>query len=159
MPGYKTHLAGAWIAAIFPLFMISAYILPQSRSLYLAALLGITFGTLFPDIDITSKGQKIFFILIASLILVSIITKNPFFGACIGFLGCIPLLSSHRGPFHSPIVVTAVIASTALFLLKKIKYAHYLIIIFALSFWYGAMVHLILDSRFFKNLKHRKKKK
>lgn len=56
---------------------------------------------LFPDIDIKSKGQMLFYRLFFVLDLVLLLTNRYKEAALLGFLTLLPILSRHRGWTHT----------------------------------------------------------
>lgn len=98
MPGYKGHLVGGIIAYGSMVYLLrflnpSVYTLAEWLALTLA-------GSLFPDVDIKSKGQNFFFSLLF-LVLIGLALFNRFhLMAVLGCIGMTPLLVRHRGLFH-----------------------------------------------------------
>ena len=60
MPNYKTHLAGGLFAYLLSIYAVIT-LRTISFALALEWLLFCLLGALFPDVDIKSKGQKIFY--------------------------------------------------------------------------------------------------
>ncbi len=115
MPGYKGHIYGALVA--FGAYVaVLAYVLfaewmplpvhpmetPLATAFYAAALLVLTvlFG-LWPDVDIDSKGRRIFygFFLIVDVYL--IITGRFQAAAYLGLFAILPAVGKHRGWTHT----------------------------------------------------------
>lgn len=63
---------------------------------------------LFPDIDIKSEGQKLFYWSAFILDALLIWGKQIHVAAYLGFIAMLPLLSKHRGWTHSPIAAILV---------------------------------------------------
>src|SRR3989304_1078376 len=98
MPRYKSHLVGG-VAA----FGIVAWTFGHYRAsmLTLAELLGCALlGSLFPDIDTKSKGQKIFYCMMLILLLYFFIQGRRIPLAMAAIVGTMPLIVRHRGVFH-----------------------------------------------------------
>lgn len=98
MPGYKGHTVGG-LAVFGVLRLIVAPFNPTfltSIEWLLCALL----GALFPDIDIKSRGQNIFYVLLAGAyagaLMAGKLAWSPFFVVAALF----PMLVSHRGISH-----------------------------------------------------------
>ncbi len=99
MPNYKKHLAGgALIFAIGLYFFIGMYI-----SIFTALeWLGFSLlGSLFPDIDTKSKGQKIFYKILFFIIIYLFLIRHFFEIALLSILAMIPLISNHRAICHN----------------------------------------------------------
>jgi membrane-bound metal-dependent hydrolase YbcI (DUF457 family) len=109
--GYKGHLFGAglfaiaYIAALGYAFSIDAAyeqfsMLEQVG--YPAALVTLTllFG-LWPDVDIHSKGQRIFYSIFFAVDVFLIVTERFRAAAYLGLVALLPVLSKHRGWTHS----------------------------------------------------------
>ena len=98
MPGYKGHLVGGTVA-----FGVT-YILVRSwcPSLLTAGQwLGCALaGSLFPDIDIKSKGQKYFYWVILLAVITIIMQRRFEWLAIVSVLSVVPMLVRHRGIFH-----------------------------------------------------------
>ena len=62
MPNYKGHIAGGVITYLVVLYCIK-YTNPSVHTV-LQGLVFCLFGSLFPDVDVKSKGQKIFYYLL-----------------------------------------------------------------------------------------------
>lgn len=99
MPGYKGHLIGGALAAFVLIFVLaSCYVVP-------VPLLFVGFGcallgALFPDIDIKSKGQKLFFRFLFFVALIFALKAHETALAVIGVVMIIPLIVRHRGLTH-----------------------------------------------------------
>jgi len=98
MPGYRGHLIGGGITYIIILQCIKALQIPTC--MLLQGFIFCIIGSLFPDIDIKSKGQKIFYssALIVLCCFLYYERTDLFIG--LSFLALIPLLVKHRGIFH-----------------------------------------------------------
>lgn len=103
MPGYKIHLVGGVAATAilfyFPPTAFAQHLTLEQQCFYGALAL---LGALFPDIDIKSKGQKIFSRIILIPICASIILGKLNFLALFTALALFPLLIKHRGITHNP---------------------------------------------------------
>lgn len=146
MPGYKIHLVGGTIAAAvlfyFPPTLFTQQLTLEQKCFYGALAL---LGALFPDIDIKSKGQKIFSRIILLPICTSIILGKFNFLALFTILALFPLLIKHRGITHNPWFI-----ATFPILIFYISQAYVPIyqqqtLCGVLFFSAGAFSHLILD--------------
>jgi|SRR5579872_3439636 hypothetical protein len=101
MPGYKGHLIGGAVAFCITLVIVSYFYQCQPTPIALAEWLGFCLaGSLFPDIDTKSKGQKYFYrgVLLA---LIFLAYKKQFdILAWVCIVSITPMLVKHRGLFH-----------------------------------------------------------
>lgn len=98
MPSYRVHLVGGFLtyAAILQCLKsadLSIYTIFQG-------LIFCLLGSLFPDIDVKSKGQKVFYSMLLMLLIYLFICQKYCMFMVMSFLGVIPLLVRHRGIFH-----------------------------------------------------------
>ena len=147
MPNYKGHVVGG--IATYALVLVTASKLAfrvntNYTELILWLILCIS-GALFPDIDVKSKGQKIFYTLFFMIIIWSVTHQNWQMLSIASIAGVIPLLSRHRGISHNTwfiITVPLIIPVTA-------SYQSQALLNHAISayvfFVAGALSHLILD--------------
>src|SRR6185436_8940620 len=100
MPGYKNHLMGGMVA-----YGLTVYLL---RSLHPTAMTLLEWfvcalaGSLFPDIDTKSRGQKYFYSLLFIVFIGLLMLKRFKLIALISCLCTVPLLVNHRGLLHRP---------------------------------------------------------
>lgn len=152
MPNYTGHLAGGSIAFALALALIA----PAQKLTLLTTiewLLCALAGSLFPDIDIKSKGQKYFYLLIL-LGLIALLATNritPFI--IVSILALTPMLSKHRGIFHRtwfvvglPLLVWQIVALEYPAMGQPLWFD-------TLFFIAGAISHLWLDMGWRKMLK------
>ncbi len=146
MPGYKKHLAGGTVAYAITLYALR-YLQP---SMFTAAqwFLCSLAGSLFPDIDIKSKGQKLFYWLILMLLLVLLATKQFESIAILSIISVVPMLVKHRGLFHQLWFIIACPMVIAFFISLWLPLYTVLILWDALFFIVGAISHLWLDLGF-----------
>jgi len=143
MPGYRAHLVGGVVAYGLTLFLLRSY----CGSVFLVAewLLFVLAGSLFPDIDTKSKGQKILYQILFIIMIILALQRKFIPMAAIGIFAIIPLVVRHRGLFHRfwfvvglPLAVAIVIGFYAP--------AYSRIIMFDVVFFtVGAVSHLFLD--------------
>lgn len=143
MPNYKGHLAGG-VATFTILFLL----LHSFCTSFLTAAGWLVFtlaGSLFPDIDIKSKGQKYFYRLV--LLFFIVLTFNHKFElmCCFSFIAITPMLVRHRGVFHQ--VWFLVIVSFGVWMaMSCVMPGHdYPLFFNALCFLAGALSHVLLD--------------
>lgn len=143
MPNYKTHLVGG--AASFGLLL---YCMKSYNPSFLTALEWFFFalmGSLFPDIDTKSKGQKLFYRVLI-VILIILLMQNRFRTiAMISIASFIPLLVNHRGIFHSAWFIIMLGCFCVVFATIFLPSYVSIIMIDTLFFVGGAFSHLILD--------------
>ncbi len=147
MPGYRGHLFGGIVVYTILLFILTTFWMKGAISthklfIWLAACL---LGSLFPDIDITSKGQKIFFIALLPAIALSIFYQKWMVLSLLCVSAYIPLIAKHRGITHKA-WFSALLPATAIVASKSYK-PQMLddTLILCLFFFIGTISHLILD--------------
>lgn len=98
MPNYKSHMVGGFVAFMLALNIIVV----QKISLFQAVewLCFTLLGSLFPDIDIKSKGQKIFYKGLLVLFLLLALKKCVYALILLSFISLLPLVVRHRGVCH-----------------------------------------------------------
>src|SRR5438445_7190288 len=102
MPGYKGHLVGGTVAFGLLFFALVGVVVRQPSMLIAGEWLLFTLaGSLFPDIDIKSKGQKYFYYVVFLLFLFLIYQQQFQLLSCISCITITPMLSRHRGIFHN----------------------------------------------------------
>jgi membrane-bound metal-dependent hydrolase YbcI (DUF457 family) len=143
MPGYKGHTVGGLAA-----FGLLHLLLVSFNPTFLTSiewLVCALFGALLPDIDIKSRGQNIFYVLLAGAyagaLVAGKISWSPFFVVAALF----PMLVSHRGISHRLWFV--ILISGAVGLGLSTSYPSY-----AQAAWFNALFlgagmlsHLVLD--------------
>lgn len=98
MPSYRGHLVGGLITYVGILQLLKNMHL--SGFMIVQGLLFCLLGALFPDIDVKSKGQKVFYSMLLVLLLWLLYKKMYCLFAIMSLLGIIPILVRHRGIFH-----------------------------------------------------------
>lgn len=143
MSGYKGHLVGGTVAFFVVLLLMGAYCTHlQTAFMWLVFCLA---GSLFPDIDVKSKGQKYFYWVVVGLMLLTIVQQRYDLLAIISILSAVPMLVKHRGLFHEPwfLITLPLIVWCAIG--AMMPHAADRFFIYALFFIGGALSHLILD--------------
>jgi hypothetical protein len=107
MAGYRGHISTAVIFGLLLVFGLSfthvAAVMPLSEKVVKGIVivwLAVLFA-LFPDVDIKSKGQILFYRLFFLLDIVLLWTRHHTEAALLGFLAMLPILSRHRGWTHT----------------------------------------------------------
>lgn len=143
MPNYKGHLVGGSVAFLIMRACLASF--HPSFTTSMEWLLCALVGSLFPDVDITSKGQKLFARILAAVFLLCMVQQRIDGMALVGGLAFLPLLARHRGLFHR-VWFLALIASCCYGGMLLIM-PHY-IGIFGwdlIFFFIGAVSHILLD--------------
>lgn len=107
MPGYKTHLiAGTCAAMGMHAFLASntPYLAPPLSALPLFCLCSLL-GSIFPDIDIPSKMQRIFYKTACVIIIIAIMQQSPTTLSIITFFIILIPFIKHRTITHHPLFI------------------------------------------------------
>ena len=155
MPGYKGHLAGGCVVYSICLFALHAT--HPSIPLALGWFAATCAGSLFPDIDIKSKGQKYFYWILLLLLVWSIwrfkqLSTHARFDlvAGIAIIALLPLLVRHRGVTHKPWFILVLSFGLWMTFIGFLPDYSSEIFIFLLFFVVGAMSHIWLDKSSWK---------
>lgn len=144
MPSYKGHLFGGIVVYGILLYAIAAYqpTLLSACEWFICALL----GSLFPDIDTKSKGQRLFYqvIVVAALIVWWQRRFTALTILCI--TAFLPLLVHHRGLTHRVWFIGALALTVVCYAHLYLSAAAARMITFdVLFFTAGVLSHLCLD--------------
>jgi len=143
MPNYKGHLAGGAAAYLIGLYVLS--FLQPTLPTALEWLLCTLAGSLFPDVDTKSKGQKLFYRILTVVAIVLIFQQKFKPLLIIGSCAIIPIIVDHRGLFH---MLWFVIGAPLIFVaVLSLSFPAYKDILFTDAFFFiaGAVSHLLLD--------------
>lgn len=153
MPGYKTHLIGGLVSFSLVYFMSKPYS-NFSPELLLFCLAASLVGSLFPDLDTTSKMQYFFYILLAPFLVTALLMHHWIFFICGGAIALILGFIKHRTLFHRPFFL--ILLPTIIFLWVVIYYPQKIMPAFfiTLSFIIGTLSHVALDIGKSKLFKH-----
>lgn len=144
MPNYKCHLVGGLCAYLIVFFgLIGAHVVSFATAF--EWLLFALAGALFPDIDIKSKGQKLFYWIVLLLMIVLLARGHTQPLIIIAVLSMLPLVVRHRGIFHRLWFIIFIPVITAVILCHYFPYCHTTILYDCLFFIAGAISHLWLD--------------
>lgn len=154
MPNYKKHLIGGLGA--YTLLLIAVQHI-KSISFFCSGewLLCALAGSLFPDIDIKSKGQQFFYCLLLFIMLVLIIYHQFSLLAMCSVISIFPILVRHRGIFHRlwfVILFPLVVWYSITIFVPTISG---ILLFDTLFFIAGAVSHLWLDFGFWRMLRFR----
>ncbi len=151
MPQYKEHLIGGGVAYIIALMVVGSL---QPSWLNGIEWLGCSLlGSLFPDVDIKSKGQKLFYRSGFFIFLLMLMWRKITVCLVIAVVSFIPLLVNHRGLFHRLWFV--LLCSFALPAYAYYFAPQYALLLFWDAFFFaaGAISHLWLDLGFRRMLR------
>ena len=151
MSNFKNHILTATIFFYITIFLFALY--NQPPYIILQWLLATLAGSLFPDIDIKSKGQKIFYVAFLHVIVVFLLLKNYNAALSISAFSFMPLFSKHRGLFHNIWFLSILIFIITKLLVYNFSDYQFLIISNSLFFSMGVITHLWLDWGFMKMFK------
>lgn len=147
MSNYKGHLAGGFIAYTVTIGILLAYCQPT----FFTAVEWLLFtlaGALFPDIDIKSKGQKLFYWILLIIFVFLMLRKHFEILAVLSIVAITPLLVKHRGVFHRLWFVVSIPALAAFCLSMYVPTYASIIFFDTIFFIAGAISHLWLDMGF-----------
>ena len=152
MSGYRGHLVGGFITfAIVRTILIPLTGQPIPQEIVCLSL--TLLGSLFPDVDIKSKGQQIFYSLALLIAAMAFATRSWNSLAWLGLMCFFPLAVVHRGPMHNPYVLIATPWIIARGLQGLFPNIHALSPMYHVFFIAGALSHLVLDFGLIKTLK------
>lgn len=147
MPNYQGHLLGGIVTYGITLAAIERfYPMIQFDSLQISIwLVMCLLGSLFPDIDIKSRGQRIFYEVLFCATVCAILFQqwNLVISFCLASI--LPLISKHRGTIHS---IWFIVFIPMLVPFAIVQYHPELRLgsIYCYAFFVaGALSHLILD--------------
>jgi len=143
MPGYRMHLVGG-AAAYLSLLLLCSWLNPTIPTAF--EWLGFCLiGSLFPDIDIGSKGRYVFYRIFLIFLLVFLIRENKMALCLLSVLMLLPMLVTHRGLFHLWWFVTGVPFLVACLCSCSYASCKQAFMLDAFFFAAGALSHLYLD--------------
>jgi len=148
VPNHKGHLVGGFCTFLLLIFFISA-VTKTSHAFspfYFIAYAACTLaGSLFPDIDIKSKGQRLFSLLMLPIISAATLYQQWLLLCLLSSSILVPLIAYHRGLTHYIWFVIAI----PLLVPVSVTYLapEYTAFAYGCYFFFvaGALSHLILD--------------
>ncbi len=152
MSMYRGHLLGGLAAYLLVIVAIGLY--TKLFQHHFPGLLAALAGSLFPDIDIRSKGQRLFLKLLFLVILCCLLLRASLPLMVLLFFSVLPIVFPHRGLFHDIIFVTVLSLTAAGSLIYVIPHRIELIVIVTFFFLVGVLSHLILDKGVKKTFYH-----
>jgi hypothetical protein len=143
MANFKGHLIGGLVAY---LLIVSIMGFAQISAIKHLQWLGATLaGSIFPDIDVYSKGQRLFLKILGILVLLCLLLKAFIPLIMILVLAILPVVLPHRSLFHDLFFLAFLIGVSALFLVAVMPENSHVIITSSLFFMLGVFSHLLLD--------------
>lgn len=151
MPGYKGHLVGGTVAFGVTYLVVHNFC-PSliTAGQWLGCALA---GSLFPDVDVKSKGQNYFYWVILFALIVTILQRSFEWLAIVSVLSIVPMLVRHRGLFHRVSFIIALPMSIWLGVNYYFPAITYVVFFNVLFFIAGAISHVWLDVGFRRMLK------
>jgi hypothetical protein len=146
MPGYRAHIMVGVSTCLGLLYAINTLTHPHTAFLQtVGCIAAAILGSIFPDIDTTSKMQRIFFIFSSMALLISIFFQAWFFFFNLSFITVVVTFLKHRTLTHSAWFIFAL--SIISILLSSIIFHETSTgaVLTALCFAVGALSHLVLD--------------
>lgn len=145
MPGYKAHLSGALVAYAGVALLIFPVDFTVARHLEL--VLCMLAGALFPDVDIKSKGQRIFYLLVIPSALMLWIGDFHVMAFALAIGAFLPLVCAHRGLFHK---ISFLFFVSCIFFIIGFSWCTTAtwavrMALNAVFFFFGTVTHIILD--------------
>lgn len=143
MANYKGHLAGG-----FAIFLVTVYCLRNYNPTIITLGEWLAFclaGSLFPDIDTKSKGQKLFYRLSLLILLTFILNKQYTAASMLSVAAFVPMLVNHRALFHRLWFIVLFPSVIAVVLTAYMPQHAVIIRLDTVCFVMGAFSHLLLD--------------
>lgn len=143
MPSYRGHVFAGMGTYLVVLHLVKSG--TPTTAMIIQGLLFCLLGSLFPDIDIKSKGQLVFYKLIFIALVYCLFVWRWDIFATISMLAVMPLLVKHRGIFHQ--IWFLLIITFGIILLTKAFYKDQeaLYVANSLFFFAGSLSHVLLD--------------
>ncbi len=143
MPGYRGHLVGGGVAYLCLLCIFHSYVVSPLIAFewFLCALL----GSLFPDIDTKSKGQKLFYQGFLIIFIVLLMQRRLLLMAGLSIASVFPLIVKHRGIFHSIWFLMGSMMLLLFYINKQFPVYAPLVFFDGIFFMAGIISHLWLD--------------
>lgn len=143
MPNYRGHLIGGTAVYLVALHFVQGY--NPSLSYAIQGFFFCLIGALFPDVDIKSKGQKLFYYFVLVALCFFLWYKRMDLFIALSLLSVIPLLVRHRGLFHRVWFLIFLSTSTALLIGSYHSNYSSWAMHNALFFLLGALSHVFFD--------------
>lgn len=150
MSNGNVHLAVGAISGIAAI-PVSSQILPLlntgnvSSATYMMCIPVAALYSLLPDIDIKSKGSKLFFLLILGICGYLVMQGNYKIACLVFALSLIPQLFAHRKFTHS-IFFAVIFPMPVYYIFKHFQIGDQFFLLFYISALFGYVSHLIMDN-------------
>jgi hypothetical protein len=148
MPGYKGHLLGGLIT-----YLLIMLVFVSVKPSFITACEWLFFtlaGSLFPDIDVKSKGQKYFYYVVLVCFIWLMYLGSYHMVSCLSCIAITPMLVRHRGIFHKSWFLVFIVIGTWIFMSTLFPTVSRPLLINLLLFLAGALSHLFFDHRMHK---------
>lgn len=146
MPSYKGHLVGGAFTYIITYQGLSLFMPPSSNIESHLFFLGITLiGALFPDIDVYSKIQQLFFKICFLLLIIAFLKHNLPLIIGLGTLSTAIMAIQHRGITHRWWFLALLSAGIYGFSVTYYPQFNKKLLSGSIFFFSGAVSHLVLD--------------
>ena len=164
MANYKGHVTGGIVSGLVVAAahyytsgqgIIDTALVDTDWQLVLGLVTVSTAFALWPDVDINSKAQNIFYRSIFVIDLVLILSGMFLAAALLGLLAMTPILGKHRGWTHSPWAVLLVPSPIILIPYRADNGVGLIGLLFYFAAVVGYFSHLLLDGLIWKKIKLR----
>ena len=146
---YRGHVVGGlffYLIALVGIWIVNQDLF-NNKPLLLLGLCATIIGSLFPDIDTTSKARRLLYGSVVLLFLMSVLAHQGYMAAfCIVVL-LIVATAHHRGLFHNLLFLIGFACVTSWFLIALFPAAYKLIVTSSGFFLWGIISHKLLDIR------------
>ena len=143
MPGFRGHLIGGTITYLMILQYLKS--IPMQPSVIISGFVFCLVGSLFPDVDIKSKGQKLFYSCALVILCCFLYYERTDLFIGLSLLATVPLLVKHRGIFHQLWFLIFISISTGLVIGSFHANFSAWAMKNSLFFLAGAISHIVLD--------------
>lgn len=143
MSNYRGHLLGG--LGVYALAVVFLSLKGASFSTHMYLLSATLSGALFPDIDIKSKGQRLFLKILVLLLLFCLVMQAYIPFVMLLMIALFSCIIPHRGLFHNFGFIMILTALIALFMGYVVPAKAFIIFQMSSFFLAGVVSHLILD--------------
>ncbi len=142
------HIVGGVAVWLVSAYLLRSYI--SSFPILFVLLLCAVGGSLFPDIDVKSKGQKLFYAIMAPAYIYLFVQRQYALCFLVGLCALLPILTTHRGLFHRLWFLLAFASLWGLAIARMFPHYTDLVSFGTIFFILGCLSHLLLDFGLFK---------
>ena len=143
MPSYKIHLVAGGVTYL-GILQVLKYADPTIHTIF-QGLIFCLLGSLFPDVDIKSNGQKLFYAILVGLLGYLVWHQYYCLFVIISFLGFIPIFVEHRGIFHHIWFLLSVILFATWYVKTCCNEYENIMLANCWFFFAGCLSHVLLD--------------